>query len=277
MANSLSAACVQMTSGPDMNENFENAASLIRDAAASGATFIATPENTDSIRFCGKEKLSQSFYADDHPGVPYFSALAKELEVHLLIGSMAVKVSDDKIANRSFLFTPNGSVQVTYDKIHLFEVQLETGEAHREADIYAQGQNATVSSINSDFTLGLSICYDVRFAYLYRDLAKTGANILCVPAAFTVPTGQAHWEILLRTRAIETGCYVIAPAQVGTHEGGRKTYGHSLIISPWGEVLSDAGEGVGFITANLNVDALSKARCAIGALNHDQNYNIQQN
>ncbi len=275
MADVLRTACIQMTSGANMEKNFDSAAALIRAAAASGAKFIATPENSDSMQSCGREKLSQAFYQEDHPGIPFYAALAKDLDVTLLIGSMAVKASNEKILNRSFLFNANGCVQATYDKIHLFEVQLETGEAHREADIYDGGSAAVVSALGQGFHLGMSICYDVRFAYLYRDLAKVGANILCVPAAFTVPTGRAHWETLLRARAIETGCYVIAPGQVGTHDGGRQTYGHSLIISPWGDVLEDAGEDIGFVVADLDLGAVATARGAIAALDHDCEYEIK--
>lgn len=271
MANALRVACVQMTSSADIHENLHKSARFIRDAASSGACFVATPENTDYMLKNGQDKIATAFTQDQHPAIPFFSELAKELGVTVLIGSMAVRAGD-KLYNRSFLFTPEGVIQETYDKIHLFEVQLHTGEAHRESDIYHAGNRAVTAKLNDDFTLGLSICYDVRFGYLYRDLAQAGANILCVPAAFTVPTGQAHWETLLRARAIETGAYVLAPAQVGTHDGGRKTYGHAMVVSPWGEVLVNAGTEEGVIIADLECCAVNDARGSIGALGHDRDY-----
>ena len=272
MAKTLSVACVQMTSTPDIQENLEAVSVLIRKAAEQGARFIVTPENTCHMRKSSELKLESTPRQDDHPGVPFFSDLAKELGVTLLIGSMAVRVDGDKLLNRSFVFAPDGSLVDAYDKIHLFEVQLSTGEAHREADVFKAGERAVTIPLENDFTAGLSICYDLRFAYLYRALAKAGANILCVPAAFTVPTGQAHWETLLRARAIETGCYVLAAAQVGEHEGGRKTYGHSMIIAPWGEKIAEIADGVGIVQATLEIEKIEKARGAINALNHDREF-----
>ena len=184
---------------------------------------------------------------------------------------MSIKLGDNRIANRSFLFSDTGEIVARYDKIHLFDVDLPTGESHRESDLVRPGEEAVVAETPWAI-IGLSICYDLRFAYLYRDLAKAGASILTVPAAFTVPTGKAHWETLLRARAIETGSFVLAPAQCGEHEGGRQTYGHSLIIGPWGEVLADAGEDTGFIIAELDLSAVEKAREAIPALKHDRAY-----
>ncbi len=188
---------------------------------------------------------------------------------------MAVK-QGNKLMNRSFLFGADGELKTTYDKIHLFDVQLANGETYRESDIYGAGDKAVVAKVNNDFTLGLSICYDVRFPHLYRDMAKIGANIMCVPAAFTVPTGKAHWETLLRARAIETGSYVLACGQVGEHENGRKTYGHSHIISPWGEVMECKPEGQGIIIADLKTSEIEKARSAIPALIHDREYEIEK-
>lgn len=262
-------AGVQITSGPVIEENLDHAAKFIREAAGQGATFISTPENTCHLRFPPAAKLESAHPMETHPAIPFFGALAKELGITLLIGSVSVK-TEDKLWNRSLLFNPKGELQTTYDKIHLFDVQLTTGETHKESNIMKPGNKAVTAKISDDFTLGLSICYDLRFAYLYRTLAQSGANILCVPAAFTVPTGKAHWETLLRARAIETGSYVIAAAQVGTHEGGRQTYGHSLIISPWGEVLADGGEQEGIITAEIDIQKVTSARSSIPALQHDQ-------
>ncbi len=275
MPDLLRVACVQMTSGIDIAKNLEKAAVLIQAAARGGATFIMTPENTCHIRHPAEEKIKSTRGMDEHIGVPFFSALAKDFGVNLLIGSMAVK-QGDKLMNRSFLFDANGELKTTYDKIHLFDVQLANGETYRESDIYGAGDKAVVAKVNNDFTLGLSICYDVRFPHLYRDMAKIGANIMCVPAAFTVPTGKAHWETLLRARAIETGSYVLACGQVGEHENGRKTYGHSLIISPWGEVMECKPEGQGIIIADLKTSEIEKARSAIPALIHDREYEIEK-
>mgnify|MGYP003635081850 CR=1 FL=1 len=273
----IKVACVQMTSGPDVQDNMAKAGALIKEAAAQGATFVLTPENTDRIRSTQSQKIDSAYSLDDHPAIPYFAALAKDLGITLLIGSMAVRVSEDKLLNRSFLFTADGSLQKTYDKIHLFDVQLPTGEKHTESDVVQPGTQAVTAAIGEGFSLGMTICYDLRFAYLYRDLAQAGANILCIPAAFTVPTGKAHWEILMRARAIETGSYVLAPAQVGEHEGGRKTYGHSLIIDPWGRVLAQKEEGEGIIFADLDLVEVERARGAIPALTHDRAYEVTAN
>ena len=269
----MKAACIQITSSPVIEDNLKTAERYIRQAAEQGASFIATPENTCHIRFPAVQKCESAYTFDEHPAMPFFSALAKELEITLLIGSIAVK-TEDKLWNRSLLFAPDGELMTTYDKIHLFDVDLPTGESHKESDVMKPGEKLGISKISDDFTLGLSICYDLRFAYLYREMAQKGANILCVPAAFTVPTGKAHWEVLLRARAIETGSYVIAPAQVGEHEGGRKTYGHSLIINPWGEVLADGGESEGIITADLDINKITEARTSIPALQHDREISL---
>lgn len=276
MADTMRVACVQMTSGIDIAENLDRAGGFIRAAAAQGAGLILTPENSCHIRNPAEAKIKSTRSMGDHIGIPYFSALAKELGVTLLIGSMAVKAQNGKLMNRSFLFAPDGTLATTYDKIHLFDVQLENGETYRESDVFGAGDRAVTAKINDDFTLGLSICYDIRFPHLYRDLAKSGANIMCVPAAFTVPTGKAHWETLLRARAIETGSYVLACGQVGEHENGRKTYGHSMIINPWGEVMECKPEEQGFIAANLDIAEVNKARAAIPALTHDRDYKIEK-
>ncbi len=272
MADTLKVACVQMTSSADIEGNLKKAEHLIRAAVEQGANFVATPENTCHIRSEAELKLESAQAQEDHIGVPFFASLAKELNITLLIGSMTIKHDSKKLLNRSFLFSADGKLSATYDKIHLFDVQLANGETYCESDVMDAGSNAVTSKLNDDFTAGLSICYDLRFAGLYRDLAKGGANILCVPAAFTVPTGKAHWEVLLRARAIETGCYVIAPAQVGEHEGGRKTYGHSMIIDPWGQVLAQKESGEGIIISDINIYQVNKARTAIPALEHDRNY-----
>ncbi len=274
MADTLRAACVQITSSPDILENLDKVAYFVREAASQGATFIATPENTCHLRHPSSLKRDSVKTQDEHIGISFFSDLSKDLGVTLLIGSMAIKPESGKLLNRSFVFNPEGRVAQTYDKIHLFDVDLPKGESYRESDIMQAGKNAVTHALNDDFQLGLSICYDLRFPHLYRDLAKLGANILCMPAAFTVPTGRAHWEVLLRARAIETGSYVMAPAQVGEHEGGRKTYGHSMIIDPWGAVLDVLENDEGFIVSDLRLDKIQKARNSVPSLHHDKAYNI---
>lgn len=271
MADILTVACVQMCSGINIDNNLEKAANLIRRAVDRGAKLVITPENTCHIRHPAHAKRQTALTMQNHVGIPLFSALAKELSIHILIGSMTIK-NEDKLMNRSFLFAPDGRIQATYDKIHLFDVQLSNAEVYHESDLYGAGDKAVVAKITDDFSLGLSICYDVRFAYLYRDLAKSGANIMCVPAAFTVPTGQAHWETLLRARAIETGAYLLASGQVGEHENGRRTYGHSMIISPWGEIIDVIEDDEGIIIADLNIDQVHKARNSVPALRHDRDY-----
>lgn len=275
MSKVIKTAAVQLNAGADIHDNIDAAAALIREAASAGAKFIATPENTDSIRRRHADKLATTGDADTHIGIPFFSDLAKELEIELLIGSMGVKVSDQKLANRSHFFCADGKIKATYDKIHMFDVTLSRAEFYKESSDIEPGSRAVLTDIYG-VKMGLSICYDLRFPYLYRNYAQNGAHIFTVPAAFTVPTGKAHWEVLLRARAIENGAFVVAPAQGGEHEGGRKTYGHSLIIGPWGEVLAQKDDDKpGFITANLDMEEVAKARKAIPALTHDKEIVIE--
>jgi deaminated glutathione amidase len=271
MSKNFKAACVQMNSAAEIAPNLESASALIRAAAGAGAQLVMTPENTTLIEPNRARSLAKTPPEDAHPGVPHFAALAKELGIWLLIGSMPVRADDKRIANRSFLFDPNGAVAARYDKIHMFDVDLPNGETYRESNGVRPGEQAVVASTPWG-GLGLTICYDVRFGYLHRALAHAGAVMLTVPAAFTVPTGQAHWHVLLRARAIETGCYVFAPAQTGEHAEGRLTYGHSLIVSPWGEVLADAGNKPGFIIADVDVEQVQKARSMVPALRHDREF-----
>ena len=265
------AACVQLRSSDDVAENIATASSLIRDAAAAGARFIATPENTTLMAPDGGAKLASSYDEAHDPALPVFSALAKELGVHLLIGSLAIKVSETRTANRSFLFAPDGTVTARYSKIHLFDVQLANGESYRESNTVASGDEAVVADTALG-KIGLSICYDMRFPQLYRALAHKSAFLFTVPSAFTVPTGQAHWHVLLRARAIENGAFVIAPAQGGLHANGRKTYGHSLIVAPWGEILAEAGDEPCVITADIDPALSAQARSRIPNLQHDRSF-----
>jgi predicted amidohydrolase len=267
-------ACVQMRSGVDVAENIAAAAPLIRDAAGRGADLIATPEMTTLIDRRPGAVWEKSTIEEADPGLKAFRALAAELRKTLLIGSIAVRTDQGKCANRSFLIGPDGEVQARYDKIHMFDVQLNAGNIYRESDSFAAGSEAVIASLPAG-VLGMTVCYDVRFPDLYRQLALSGAKIIAVPAAFTRITGEAHWNILLRSRAIETGCFILAPAQGGKHQDGRETYGHSLIIDPWGEVLAEAGVDPCVITAALDLSKVDDVRAKIPSLRHMRDFRVR--
>lgn len=260
-------ACVQMRSGTDVAENIAAADALIREAARGGAELIATPEMTTLLDRAWGASWEKSTDEASDPGLAHFRALAKELGRTLLIGSLAIRADAGKCANRSFLIRPDGEVAARYDKIHMFDVQLNAGNIYRESDSYAAGGAAVVAELPAA-KLGMTVCYDVRFPELFRQLAMAGAQIIAVPAAFTRITGEAHWHILLRARAIETGCFVIAPAQTGKHQDGRETYGHSLIIDPWGEILAEGGTEPGVIAATLDLAKVAEVRGKIPSLSH---------
>lgn len=270
---SLKVAVVQANAGPDVFANIESVSADIRAAAKEGATLIQTPENTCRMRAKIEDKMASSWAEREHPAVTAYGALAKELGVTLVIGSISsIRLDNGKLANRTFVFAPDGSIAATYDKIHMFDVDLPNGDTYRESETNQAGDCMVVADA-AGIRLGLGICYDMRFPHLFRDMAKAGAQILSIPAAFTVPTGQAHWHVLLRARAIETGCFVLAAAQGGVHEGGRATYGHSLIISPWGQILAEIqGDAAGYVCAELDLSDVDKARAAIPSLRHDRPY-----
>ncbi len=267
------AACVQLRSTDDVAANIRDASALIREAHARGAQFIATPENTTLMAADGGAKLERSFAEEDDPALPVFRALAVELGVWLLIGSLAIKVSAEKTANRSFLIDPKGAIAACYDKVHLFDVDLPSGESYRESSTVAGGNAAVVTDLPWG-RLGLSVCYDLRFPQLYRTLAEAGAFAFTIPSAFTETTGKAHWHVLTRARAIENGAYVIAPAQGGQHANGRSTYGHSLIVSPWGEILAEADTEPGVIIADIDPAEVLVARRRIPSLIHSRPYAV---
>lgn len=263
------AACVQLRSSDDVAENIRVTSDLIREARSKGADFIATPENTTLMAPDGGAKLERSFDEASDPALPKFQALAEELGVWLLIGSLAIKTSAAKTANRSFLVGPKGRIAARYDKIHLFDTDPGSGESYRESNTVEGGHSAVLADMPWG-GLGMTICYDLRFAHLYRALAKKGAMMLSVPSAFTETTGKAHWHVLLRARAIENGAFVIAPAQGGRHANGRATYGHSLIVAPWGEILAEAGTEPCTIVAEIDPARVAEARRKIPALQHDR-------
>ncbi|MEZ7844371.1 MAG: carbon-nitrogen hydrolase family protein [Rhodospirillales bacterium] len=278
MVQTFTVACVQTTAGPDVKTNIINASALVREAHKSGATLIVLPEVTNIIdmdRSAMAEKLSAEV---DDISLVAFCTLAVELKVWLLLGSLGLKhetalnaEGKPKFANRSFLIGDDGVVRNRYTKIHLFDVDLGAGETYQESKSYEPG-NETVVADTPWGKLGMTICYDIRFPHLYRKLAQAGAKFLSIPAAFARPSGKAHWHVLMRARAIENGCYVFAAAQCGEHGGGRSTYGHSLIVDPWGEILADGGTEIGFVLAEIDTSLVDKVRQKIPSLTHDRDY-----
>ncbi|MGI9464645.1 MAG: carbon-nitrogen hydrolase family protein [Aestuariivirgaceae bacterium] len=262
-------ACIQMCSGRNPAANMEAVAELVRQAAEAGAGLVVTPEMTNVIESKRDRLIEKVGCQDDDLSVKALAGLARDLGITLLAGSVALRDGDDRLVNRSLLFAPDGSLAARYDKMHMFDVELDGGESYRESRSYSAGDRAVVANTPQG-RLGMTICYDLRFPALYRVLAQAGAEILTIPSAFTRPTGRAHWEVLLRARAIETGSYVVAPAQTGIHESGRKTYGHSMIVAPWGDVVAEAGEEVGILVADLDLDAVKAARERIPSLQHDR-------
>src|SRR5262245_40326766 len=232
---SFRAGLVQMCTGRDVERNLEEAAALIREAAGKGAQYVQTPEITTLMEMERGRLFAAIQPEEGNPAVARFAALAQELGIWLHIGSMAVLVGRAKIANRSLLFGPNGAIQARFDKLHMFDVELPDGESYRESRNYQAGSAGVIADLPWG-SLGLTVCYDLRFPHLYRALAKAGADFLAIPSAFTRQTGEAHWQVLNCARAIENGSFVLAAAQTGKHESGRETYGHSLIVSPWGEI-----------------------------------------
>jgi len=248
--------------------NLDAVAKLIGEAKTAGADYVQTPEMTN-IMEVSRDKLFATIVPEENDtSLATFRELARNLSIHLHIGSLAVKATVDKAANRAFLIDPRGEIRARYDKIHLFDVDLPTGESWRESSVYKHGSEAVVVKGTPVGTLGLTICYDLRFPALFARLAEAGSDVIAVPAAFTVPTGRAHWEVLLRARAIEAGLFVIAAAQSGHHEDGRNTYGHSLVADPWGELLLDMGDGAGVGFADIELSRITDVRARVPALSH---------
>ncbi len=268
----LKVSCIQTNTADDMAQNIATIGEQVHSAAAGGAQFIALPENA-FLMAIGERFHSQVYSPHEHPGLAAAQAWAKELNIWMLIGSLAVKTSAAKYLNRSYLLSPQG-IAAHYDKIHLFDVSVPGGETHRESDRFSPGAQAVVADTPWG-KLGMSICYDVRFPHLYRALAKAGAEMITVPAAFTRFTGEkGGWHVLNRARAMETGCFVIAPAQCGHHAGGRNTYGHSLIINPWGDILAEAGQEPCIISAEIDLAQVAETRQIMPSLSHDRDYAV---
>lgn len=267
------AALVQLRSSSKPAENVDAAARLITEAQASGAHYVQTPEMTN-IMDSGRAALFEALTEEaQDSSLARFRELARSLSIFLHIGSLAIKVSPDRAANRSFLIDPAGEIAARYDKIHMFDVELGNGEYYRESNSYNPGETAVVADLPWG-GLGLSICYDLRFPALYRALAEASASFLAAPAAFTRTTGEAHWHVLLRARAIENGCFVMAAAQGGRHDNGRETYGHSLIVSPWGEIIAESGSEPGIIMAEIDPARVTEARRQIPSLQHGRRFSI---
>ena len=269
MAELLPIACVQLTCGPSLHANLDDAAARVRAAAAQGARLIILPENIDFIGVERKVLFENARTESDHPALPLFASLAKETGAWLVAGSLAMAMGGPKLAKRCYLFDPTGAIAASYDKIHMFDANVGANDAHCESASYEAGSKAVMAATPWG-GLGLTICYDIRFPHLYRALAKANARIITVSAAFTVPTGQAHWHTLLRARAIETGCFILAAGQCGTHEGGRQTYGHSLIVNPWGTILAEAQDSPTILAATLDLAEVEAARQKLPTLQHDR-------
>jgi predicted amidohydrolase len=269
------AALVQLCSGRDVDKNITAASDLIRAAAAAGADYIQTPENTQIMELEKPRLMAQLQDENGNRAIEAFRTLARDLKRWLHIGSLAVKCADGRIANRSFLFAPDGKIAARYDKIHMFDVDLGNGESYRESATYQPGTQAVIATLPWA-KLGMTICYDLRFPALHRALAQGGAQLIAVPAAFTRITGEAHWVTLLRARAIEAQCFVLAAAQGGKHENGRETFGHSVIIAPWGEILAEAGTEPGFVMAQIDLSRVDEARRKVPSLRHDRAFTVVQ-
>jgi len=271
----LKVACIQNCATADVDRNIDVCLKLTREAASAGARLIALPEYFSGLRTEGPRIIPVAFRETEHPVIPAFAAAARNLDVTILLGSVAVVAPDRRIFNRSCLIDRQGRIAARYDKIHMFDVDLAEGQTVRESATIAPGSEAVVAGAEGA-TLGLSICYDLRFAQLYRALAQAGADVMAIPAAFMKLTGQSHWHVLNRARAIENGAFVIAPCQYGTLEGGAECYGHSLIVDPWGRVLADGGEDQGVVTADIDLDEVAAARRRIPSLRHDRPFHLAQ-
>src|SRR5580704_12555140 len=271
---SFTAAMVQMRTGLRPEPSLEQGTKLIRQAAAEGAGYVQTPEVSNMMQTNRKAMFEHLATEEDDLSLKAYRALAKELNIHLHIGSLALRATAERAVNRSFLIGPDGMVIASYDKIHMFDIELDGGESYRESANYQPGETAVISDLPWG-RIGLTICYDLRFPALYRALAESGASFLTVPSAFTVRTGEAHWHTLLRARAIENGCFVFAAAQAGTHESKRQSYGHSLIVDPWGTVLAEGGAAeTGVFMAKIDPSKVDNARKTVPSLQHGRRFSV---
>ena len=264
---------IQMRSGLTPATNIDDAVRMIGEAKSAGAEYVLTPEMTN-ILVAKREQLFAAVVEEEvDASLATLRELARKLGVYIHIGSLAIKISPDRAANRSFLVDPKGNIAARYDKIHMFDVDLADGESYRESRNYRPGELAVLADLPWG-RLGLTVCYDLRFPALYRALAEAGATMLAIPSAFTKQTGEAHWHVLVRTRAIENGCFVFAAAQGGKHENGRETYGHSLIVDPWGRILAEGGIEPGVVMAEIDPAEVANARARIPSLQHGRRFEI---
>ena len=272
----MKVAALQLCASDDPTANLDMTLPMVQQAAEMGAQFIATPEVTNCVSSSRRHQNDVLSLQERDETLAELRAAANQFGVWISVGSLALKLPDeDRFTNRSFLIAPSGQIVAQYDKIHMFDVTLSETEQYRESDGYRPGDRAVIA--DTEFgKIGMTICYDIRFPHLFRGLAKSGASILLIPAAFARPTGRAHWEVLLRARAIETGCFVIAAAQTGDHKISlgqpRKTYGHSMIVSPWGEILADAGEDQSIIYAELDLSLVESTRARVPSILSNQSF-----
>ena len=273
MTGTFKAAMIQTRSGLTPAANIEAAVRLIGEAKSAGADYVLTPEMTN-IMEVKRERLFATIVAEEaDTSLATLRELTRKLGIYVHVGSLAIKTSPDRAANRSFLIDPRGEIAARYDKVHMFDVDLEGGESYRESRTYQPGEQAMLSDLPWG-RLGLTICYDLRFPALYRALAEAGATMMAIPSAFTRQTGEAHWHVLLRARAVENGSFVFAAAQGGKHENGRETFGHSLIVDPWGRILAEGGTEPGVVMADIDLTEVTKARSRIPSLQHGRRFEI---
>jgi predicted amidohydrolase len=269
----FTAAMVTLRTGLLPEASLTQAVALIREAKAQGADYVLTPEVSNIMQENRKALFDLLATQDEDFSLKAYRDLARELNIHLHIGSLALRATPERAVNRSFLIAPSGDILASYDKIHMFDIDLGNGESYRESANYQPGETAVISDLPWG-RIGLTICYDVRFPALYRALAEAGAAFITVPAAFTKKTGEAHWHTLLRARAIENGCYIFAAAQGGTHENKRETFGHSLIIDPWGTVLAEGGVEPGIVLAKIDPAKVQTVRSGIPSLQHGRSFSV---
>jgi deaminated glutathione amidase len=272
-AGSFNAALIQMRSSLKPRGNIDDAVRMIGEAKAAGADYVLTPEMTNILAAKREQLFAAIVDEESDASLATLRELARRLGIYIHIGSLAIKLSNDRAANRSFLIDPKGEIAARYDKIHMFDVDLADGESYRESRNYRPGELAVLADLPWG-RLGLTVCYDLRFPALYRALAEAGATMLAIPSAFTKQTGEAHWHVLIRTRAIENGCFVLAAAQGGKHENGRDTYGHSLIVDPWGRIIAEAGTEPGIVMARIDPAEVTNARARIPSLQHGRRFEI---
>ena len=272
-AGTFKAAMIQMRSGLNPAANIDAAVRLIGEAKSAGADYVLTPEMTNILAAKREQLFAAVVEEERDASLASVRELARKLGIYIHIGSFAIKLSNDRAANRSFLIDPKGDIAARYDKIHMFDVDLADGESYRESRNYRPGELAVLADLPWG-RLGLTVCYDLRFPALYRALAEAGAIMLAIPSAFTKQTGDAHWHVLMRSRAIENGCFVFAAAQGGKHENGRETYGHSLVVDPWGRIIAEGGTEPGIVMAEIDPAEVAKARARIPSLQHGRRFEI---